>query len=69
ASVLDLQKKVVDAVAASESPLTLDTLAIKVGAVEQIETIYKIVRHLAANGRLKMAGNFAQPSSLKISHH
>ncbi|MEB3225359.1 MAG: glucose-6-phosphate isomerase, partial [Synechococcus sp.] len=42
ASVLDLQKKVVDAVAASESPLTLDTLAIKVGAVEQIETIYKI---------------------------
>ncbi|ANV83760.1 glucose-6-phosphate isomerase [Picosynechococcus sp. PCC 7003] len=68
ASVLDLQKKVVDAVMTSESPLTLDSLAIKVGAVEQIEVIYKIVRHLAANGRaLKLEGNPAQPSALKIS--
>ncbi|WP_024544497.1 glucose-6-phosphate isomerase [Picosynechococcus sp. NKBG15041c] len=68
ASVLDLQKKVVNAVTTSESPLTLDSLAIKVGAVEQIEVIYKIVRHLSANGRaLKLEGNPAQPSALKIS--
>jgi glucose-6-phosphate isomerase len=67
-TVLALQKKVVDAVCASDVPLTLDSLAIKVEAVDQIEIIYKIVRHLAANGRLKMDGNFAQPSSLKISH-
>lgn len=67
ASVLDLQKKVVSAITASEMALTLDTLATKVDAVDQIETIYKIVRHLAANGRsVKITGDLAQPSSLKV---
>ncbi|AFY40178.1 glucose-6-phosphate isomerase [[Leptolyngbya] sp. PCC 7376] len=68
ASVLDLQKKVVDAVKANESALTLDSLASKVGEQEQIEVIYKIVRHLAANGRsIKLEGNPAKPAELSIS--
>jgi glucose-6-phosphate isomerase len=68
ASVLDLQQKVVSVISSSESPLTLDTLAIKANATEQIEAVYKIVRHLAANGRaVKLEGNPAQPASLKIS--
>lgn len=68
ASVLALQKKVVDAVSVSESALNLDTLASKVGEPEQIETIYKIVRHLAANGRaVKLEGNPAKPAELTVS--
>ncbi len=68
ASVLDLQKKVVDAVTASESAFNLSDLALKINEPEQIETIYKIVRHLDANGRsLKLEGNPAKPAELKIS--
>lgn len=68
ASVLSLQQQVVSAVTASESPLSLDSLALKVNAMEQIEAVYKIVRHLAANGRtLKLQGNPAQPATLQIS--
>ena len=68
ASVLALQKKVVDTVSVSESALSLANLAAKVDEPEQIETIYKIVRHLAANGRsVKLAGNPAKPAELKVS--
>lgn len=68
ASVLDLQRKVLQAVIASDSPLTLETLAIKLKASDQIETIYKIVRHLHSNGRsIKLDGDFSEPLSLTIS--
>ncbi|MGB2924162.1 MAG: glucose-6-phosphate isomerase [Limnothrix sp.] len=68
ASVLELQTKVVNAVKASESALTLEALATKIDALDEIEVIYKIVRHLAMNGRsLKMAGELNQPASLKVS--
>jgi glucose-6-phosphate isomerase len=69
ATVLDVQKRVVDALKTSSSSLSLAELAEKAEAADQIETIYKILRHLAANHRLgiHLEGNVAEPSSLKIS--
>ncbi|WP_416676872.1 glucose-6-phosphate isomerase [Egbenema bharatensis] len=67
ATVLNLQQQVVKAVLESNQPLSLQALAIKV-APDQIESIYLIVRHLAANQRhLAITGDLGQPSSLMIS--
>ncbi|MGD2180533.1 glucose-6-phosphate isomerase [Lusitaniella coriacea] len=68
ASVLALQNKVVDALKRSTKPLALVEIADSIDAIAKIEAIYKIVRHLHANHRgVQIEGNFAVPSSLKIS--
>jgi glucose-6-phosphate isomerase len=68
ASVLDLQTSVVDRLKASNQPLRLADLAAQAGAPDQIEVIYKIIRHLEANDRgIKVNGDRAKPSSLVIS--
>jgi glucose-6-phosphate isomerase len=51
AAVLDLQKKAVASL--SSMPQTADQLAAAVGAVDAAETIYLVLEHLAANGRVK----------------
>jgi glucose-6-phosphate isomerase len=54
---------------ATEQPLSLNELAEKVGASEQIEIVYKIVRHLATNQRgISLQGNLAKPSELRVSY-
>ncbi len=55
ASVLALQKKVVEAL--SSSPQTADQIAAAVGVREQTETVYLLLEHLAANGRARVAGS------------
>jgi glucose-6-phosphate isomerase len=46
----------------------ISELATQVGAIEQVETVYWILRHLAANGRGPvLVGNPGQPASLKVS--
>jgi glucose-6-phosphate isomerase len=68
AVILDLQKRVVKVLQETSTPLSLADLASKVGAPDQIEAIYKIVRHLDANQRgVRISGDFAQPASLLIS--
>lgn len=68
ASVLELQQHVVDVLRASGSPMTLEALAAKAEASDRIEVIYKIVRHLAANGRgVSLTGNPADIRSLQVS--
>jgi glucose-6-phosphate isomerase len=68
ASILALQSKVVEAVKSATEPLDLATLANRVGSADQIEAVYKIVRHLAANKRgIKLEGDFSKPASLKVS--
>jgi glucose-6-phosphate isomerase len=42
-------------------------LAEKAGAGDRIETVYKIVRHLNANGRIQIEGPLGQPGQLKVS--
>ncbi|HEY9872563.1 MAG TPA: glucose-6-phosphate isomerase [Candidatus Obscuribacterales bacterium] len=68
ATILDLQKQVIQVLKAENTPLSLAQLADKAGASDQIEAIYKILRHLHANNRgVVLQGNLAQPSSLKVS--
>lgn len=68
AVVLDLQRQVVKALNQAGQPLSLAELANKAGAADQIETIYKIVRHLAANQRsVTIMGDPAKLDSLSIA--
>lgn len=69
AAVLDVQKRLVEALKNSGSSLSLPELAQMAKAYDQIETVYQILRHLAANHRygIYLEGNPAQPSSLKVS--
>ncbi|OLP16574.1 glucose-6-phosphate isomerase [Leptolyngbya sp. 'hensonii'] len=67
ASVLDLQKRVLQALQVTTEPIGLATLAAKAGAADQVEAVYKIVRHLEANHRgVKLEGDRARPGMLKV---
>ncbi|MBD0266318.1 MAG: glucose-6-phosphate isomerase, partial [Tolypothrix sp. Co-bin9] len=68
ATILDLQKQVVEVLQTEKTPLSLEEIAQKANASDQIEPIYKIVRHLAANQRgVVLHGHPGEPGSLKIS--
>jgi glucose-6-phosphate isomerase len=69
AAVLDLQHQVVKALQEAGQPLSLTDLAAKINASDRIESIYIIVRHLAANQRgIKITGgDLGQPASLTIA--
>jgi glucose-6-phosphate isomerase len=67
ASLLALQESVLNSLKNTSQSLDLATLAAQAGAEDQIEAVYKIVRHLAANNRgIVLEGNLAVPSSLKV---
>lgn len=68
AAVLDLQKQILEVLQKEGTPLSLTKLAEKAGAFDQIEVIYKIVRHLHANQRgVVLEGDLGKPSSLMLS--
>ncbi|OAB57565.1 glucose-6-phosphate isomerase [Leptolyngbya valderiana BDU 20041] len=68
AVVLDLQKQVVELLQSSGKPMTLEEIAEQVGCPQEIETIYKILRHLHANQRgITLVGNLGRPSSWQVS--
>ncbi len=68
ANILTLQRQVVDVVQKAQTPLSLKDLATQVGAPDEIETVYKIVRHLAANQRgISIRGDFGNLGSLAIA--
>ncbi|MEM8829344.1 MAG: glucose-6-phosphate isomerase [Cyanobacteria bacterium P01_G01_bin.19] len=68
ASVLNTQKQVVETLKQSSSPLSLEDLSVRAGLKEEIETVYKIVRHLDANERgILIDGNIGKPSTVKVS--
>lgn len=68
ASVLDLQRQVMQVVQATGQPLDLGAIAEKVGVPHRIEAIYHIVRHLEANNRgIVVEGDRAKPASLTVS--
>jgi glucose-6-phosphate isomerase len=67
AVILQLQTDVVQKLGEISAPVTLVELAAKVGAPEQVEAIYKILRHLQANDRgVVFTGDFAHPGSLRV---
>jgi glucose-6-phosphate isomerase len=68
AAILDLQSRVVAVLQKEKTALSLEEVAQKAGAVEQVEAIYKILRHLHANQRgVVFQGELGQPGSLKVS--
>jgi glucose-6-phosphate isomerase len=67
-SVLQLQQQIFKVLERETQPLDLGTLAAKIGASDQIETIYKIVRHLEANNRgIVLNGDRRSLSSLTVN--
>jgi glucose-6-phosphate isomerase len=67
AQILDVQSSVSKVLAQASTPLSLEALAQKVGT-DQIETIYKIVRHMEANRRgVILEGDRSKPTQLKVS--
>jgi len=68
AAVLDLQKRVMQVLKEEGAPMSLQELAQKAESSDQIEAIYKMLRHLQANKRgVILEGNLGQPSSLMVS--
>lgn len=68
AAILDLQRRLMDVLKQETAPLAIADLAAKVGTPDQAETVYLIVRHLAANQRgVTLHGDLARPASLKVS--
>jgi len=68
AAVLDLQQRVVKALKDAEAPMSLSDLAAKAGVPDQVESIYKIVRHLQENRReAVVTGDLSKPGSLAIA--
>ncbi|WP_445635697.1 glucose-6-phosphate isomerase [Nostoc sp. DSM 114161] len=68
AGILDLQTRVVAVLQKEKAPLSLEELAEKAGASEQVEAIYKILRHLHTNQRgVVLQGDLHKPSNLTVS--
>ncbi len=68
-SVLQIQQQIFKVLEKESQPIDLATLAAKIGASDQVETIYKIVRHLEANNRgIILSGDRCSPSSLKVNN-
>jgi glucose-6-phosphate isomerase len=68
AVILDLQQKVMTVLQTEKKALSISEIADKAGASEQIEAIYKILRHLHTNNRgVVLTGDLAKPGSLTVS--
>lgn len=68
-TLLGLQRKIMAVLKSADQPLNLATLAEKAEAGDQIEHVYKIVRHLAANRRgVVLHGNLATPGEITINY-
>jgi glucose-6-phosphate isomerase len=68
ATILELQRQVLQILKQELGSLTIAQLADKAGAPDRQETIYRIVRHLAANDRgIVLNGNLGKPATLKVS--
>lgn len=69
AAVLNLQQELLKVLTSGGSGLTLEAIAQKAGAAEEVEKAYKILRHLAANDRgVVIEGDLAKPGSLTVTY-
>ena len=67
AEILKVQSSVSQVLAEATAPLSMEELAQKAGT-DKVETVYKIVRHLAANPRgVVLEGDRSKPAQLKVS--
>lgn len=69
ASILALQQEVLELIQNSNQTLTISQIASKLGKTEDIEAIYKILRHLNANDRgILLEGDRTLPSELQVKY-
>jgi glucose-6-phosphate isomerase len=66
-AVLALQNQLLSVLQQQSKPISLSELANLMGHPEQIESIYKIVRHLSANHRLTTSGTIAHLEGMMVS--
>jgi glucose-6-phosphate isomerase len=66
ADVIKLQAQVLDVLNQNPAPISLVDLATKMNAVDRIEEVYKIVRHLASNDRVVTEGSKGAPGKLWV---
>jgi glucose-6-phosphate isomerase len=66
AKVLALQKKLIDALQSSTVSLSLEEIAVKIDAPDEIEPLYHIARHLHANCKILFEGDLSSPKTLKM---
>lgn len=67
ASVLELQNRVLQVLQANPTGLSLFQIAEQTQSPQEIETIYKIIRHLHANRQgVMLGGDLARPDSLEV---
>lgn len=65
--VLDLQCRMMNCLRAQTQPVSITQLAEMVSATEDIEMVYKILRHSAANdGKLQLIGDIGRPGTLTV---
>ena len=68
AAILDLQRRVVRVLQSAACPLSLEDLARLADAGSEVETVYQILRHLAAKSRgIALEGDPTRPGSLAVS--
>lgn len=64
-----LQQTIVKLLRHTPEPLSLEALAEKVNTPNEVETVYKIVRHMAINHRgLVLQGDLHKPSDILVSY-
>jgi glucose-6-phosphate isomerase len=64
---LDIQRRILAVLKTSRKALTMGRLAEKMGAADHVETVYKVVRHLAMNPRhIILQGDLAKPDELTV---
>jgi glucose-6-phosphate isomerase len=69
-TLLGLQRKILAVLKDADHPMGLTTLAEKAEATDQVEHVYKIVRHLEANQRgVYLHGDHAKPNRLTVSYN
>lgn len=70
ASILSLQTEVLNFLQNSSNSISITDIASKLGKSHEIESIYKILRHLSANDRhILLEGDLANPSQLQVKYH
>ncbi len=68
AAVLSVQQEAMAVLKQANKPMSLEELATAIGQPDQVEILYKILRHLHANQRgVTLIGNLGRPSSLQVS--
>ncbi|MEO0853451.1 MAG: hypothetical protein AAFY15_08120, partial [Cyanobacteria bacterium J06648_11] len=65
--ILDLQRQVLEALRSHSGAMSLADIGTSISAPDRVETIYQLVRHLVANGRLTLAeGDLSCPASIEL---